>query len=470
MEHKEAMNHPLVDRRLLKSAALLCSAAFLVAPGLSLARPVLMISIDGLRPGDVLEADKRGLKVPNLRRMVKEGVSATGVTGVLPTLTYPSHTTLITGVAPASHGIVSNTTFDPRQINYGGWYWYAQDQKARTLWDAARDAGLSTANVHWPVSVAAKSLTWNLPQIWRSGHEDDAKLIKALSTEGLVDELEHDCAGAYAQGIDESADGDENRARFAAALIARHKPGFVTVYLAGLDHQEHATGPGSPEANAVLERLDALVGRLRDAELAAHPDAAVALVSDHGFAATDTEVNFFRAFIDAGLITLDADGKVTAWEAMPWSSGGSVAVVLARRDDAKLKDKVRALVDKLAADPQARIATVLDRAAIAAAGGNPQADFYLDLRAGAVASPFAGASAPFVRPARVKGMHGYFPGLADMRSTFLLTGRGIAGGGSLGEIDMRAIAPTLAQLMGASLPDAQSRPLDLSKTAVKNVK
>ncbi len=465
MKHKGAMN-----LRLLKGAALLCSAAFLGLPGLAAARPVLLISIDGLRPGDVLEADQRGLKVPNLRRMVKEGVSATGVIGVLPTLTYPSHTTLITGVAPAQHGIVGNTTFDPKQINQGGWYWYAQDQKARTLWDAAHDAGLSTANVHWPVSVAARSLTWNLPQIWRTGHADDAKLLKALATDGLVDELEHDCAGPYAAGIDESVEGDENRAQFAVKLIARHKPGFITVYLAGLDHQEHATGPGSAEANAVLERLDALVGTMTQAELAAHPDAAVAVVSDHGFTATDTEVNFHRAFIDAGLITLDGDGKVVNWEAMPWPSGGSAAIVLARPDDAALRDKVRALVDKLAADPQVRISRVLDAAGIAAAGGNPQAQFYLDLKPGAVASPFAGASAPLVRPSRVKGMHGHFPGLADMRSTFLLAGQGLPAGKTLGEIDMRAIAPTLAGLMNATLPDSQRMPLDIGQSEVKKVK
>ncbi len=467
MRHKEAMKHRLVDRRLLKSAALLCSAAFLVAPGLAPARPLLLISIDGLRPGDVLEADRRGLKVPNLRRMVREGASATGVTGVLPTLTYPSHTTLLTGVAPARHGIVGNTTFDPRQINYGGWFWYAQDQKARTLWDAAHDAGLTTANVHWPVSVGARALTWNLPQIWRSGHEDDAKLLKALASPGLVDELEHDCGRAYAQGIDESVDGDENRAAFAADLIARHKPGFVTVYLAGLDHQEHATGPGSSEANAVLERIDAVVGKLRDAELAAHPDAAVAVVSDHGFAPTDTEVNFFRAFIDAGLITLDGEGKVSGWDAMPWSSGGSVAIVLARRDDSALRDKVRALVAKLSADPEARIAKVLDAAQIVAAGGNPQADFYLDLSAGAVASPFAGASAPFVRPARVKGMHGYFPGLAEMNATFLVTAPNVPAGANVGEINMRQVAPTLAALMGVGLPSAEDRPIDFGQKKVR---
>src|SRR5262245_37212856 len=75
--------------------------------------PVVLISIDGWKPDHVLEADKHGLKIPNLRRLLREGAYASAVTGVLPTVTYPSHTTMVTGVAPARHGIFANTPFDP---------------------------------------------------------------------------------------------------------------------------------------------------------------------------------------------------------------------------------------------------------------------------------------------------------------------------------------------------------------------
>src|ERR1700676_2665664 len=75
--------------------------------------PVILISIDGLKPEYVLGADARGLKIPNLRRFLKAGSYSPGVHGVVPTLTYPSHTTLITGATPAKHGVYSNTTFDP---------------------------------------------------------------------------------------------------------------------------------------------------------------------------------------------------------------------------------------------------------------------------------------------------------------------------------------------------------------------
>ena len=98
---------------------------------------LVMISIDGLRPDYITAADARGAKVPNLRRFLNEGAYAEGVQGVVPTVTYPSHTTLVTGVWPVKHGIWANTTFDPLQKNYQGWYWYTEDIRVPTLWDAA---------------------------------------------------------------------------------------------------------------------------------------------------------------------------------------------------------------------------------------------------------------------------------------------------------------------------------------------
>lgn len=432
----------------------LAGALFATMP--AVAAPLLLVSIDGLRPGDVLEADARGLRIPTLRRFVKEGAYAAGVTGVLPTLTYPSHTTLLTGTSPARHGIGNNTTFDPTGINQTGWYWYAADNHAETLWTAAHRAGLSTANVHWPVSVGAADIDANLPQIWRTGHDDDRKLLRVLATPGLIDGLEKEL-GPYAQGIDESVEGDANRTRFAIRLIATRKPGFITVYLAGLDHIEHAAGPGSAEAGAALERIDTMIGSLAEAERAAHPDAVIAVVSDHGFAPVDSDINLIRPFVDAGLIRRDAGGKVSGWEAEPWFAGGSAAIVLARPDDAALVARVRALLDRLKADPAMRIAEIIDRPEIARRGGGMEASFFVYFQLGAEMG--RDPAAALVSPAKVKGMHGFSAALPEMRSTFLIAGRNIGLHGDLGEIDMRQIAPTLARVMGATLPGAEMEPL-----------
>jgi predicted AlkP superfamily pyrophosphatase or phosphodiesterase len=99
-----------------------------------------MISIDGLKPEYVLQADSHGLKIPTLRRFVTEGTNAEGVTGVVPTVTYPSHTTPVTGVWPAEHGIFANVTFDPL-LDLESWYWYGLDIKATTIWDVRQLVG-----------------------------------------------------------------------------------------------------------------------------------------------------------------------------------------------------------------------------------------------------------------------------------------------------------------------------------------
>jgi predicted AlkP superfamily pyrophosphatase or phosphodiesterase len=131
------------------------------------AAPVLMISVDGLKPEYVLDADAHGLKIPFLRSLLRDGAYARGVTGVWPTVTYPSHTTLLTGVAPAEHGIYNNLEFDPKNTFANAWYWYGQRIRAPTLWQAAHEAGLSTASIGWPVSVGATAVDFLIPEYWR---------------------------------------------------------------------------------------------------------------------------------------------------------------------------------------------------------------------------------------------------------------------------------------------------------------
>ena len=435
-------------------ARLLAIFALLFTAGPSMAGPVLLISIDGLRPGDLTEAARRGLKLPNLRNLSREGAHARAVIGVLPTVTYPSHTTLLTGVSPAKHGIVGNTTFDPLNINQGGWYWYAEDIKVPTLWDAARTKGLTVANIHWPVSVGAKSINWNLPQLWRSGHPDDDKLNRALATPGLLDALEAKL-GRYARGIDEDIASDEIRGRFAIELLTTKRPDFTTVYFTAYDHDQHRFGLGAAEAHATIERIDTLLGKLVLAARAARPDITIAIVSDHGFDITTTEANLYRPFIDAGLIKLDADGKIVSWDAMPWNSGGSIAVVVARPDDAALTARVRTLLMSLSEKPDGFIANLIDKREISKLGANPDAQFYVELRRGFLAGGFDGNRTSATRPAKYKGMHGYFPAASAMRSTFVIAGPGIFAGRDLGEIDMRAIAPTLARILGVPLLNSQ---------------
>lgn len=443
----------------LTMVALALSAAPAAAHKAPGAEAVLMVSVDGLRPVEVLEAGQRGTRLPTLTRLLAEGAHAR-VRGVLPTLTYPSHTTLITGVEPARHNILSNTTFDPRQLNAVGWYWYSEDIMAETLWQAARRAGYSTGNVQWPVTVGAKAIDWNLPQMWRTGQADDIKLDRALATPGLDAELSRRAGVVVPTGIDETPEADEARGRLAEAMIATKAPRFLTAYFTAFDDAQHNFGPDSPEARRVLERVDAAVGKLIAAERARYPHAVVVLVSDHGFGKVTRQLCLTRALVDAGLVRTDAKGKITSWDAAAWNMGGSLAVKLAN-DDPALKERVEALLRRLAADPANGIERVLDTAGARAMGGQPEAAFVLGLAEGTGTAEWAGPETPLLAPAHSPGTHGYLPDDPRMRATLLVAGPGIAHGKDLGDVDMRRIAPTVAGLMGARLKDAREAALDL---------
>src|SRR5437773_821040 len=97
--------------------ALSACAATPTRPPAAGRRYAIVISIDGLMPDTYLAPDRLGLKVPTLRALAAAGLACDGARPVFPTVTYPNHTTIATGVPPALHGIVGNETFDPEEQN-----------------------------------------------------------------------------------------------------------------------------------------------------------------------------------------------------------------------------------------------------------------------------------------------------------------------------------------------------------------
>src|SRR3954471_17055319 len=155
---------------------------------------LIVVSVDGMHPDYVRRADEFHLKIPVLRRLYRDGAHASSVRGVLPTVTFPSHTTILSGVWPVKHGIFNNVIFDPTGKDLGDWYWYSEDIRVPTLWKAAADGGYTVGSVSWPVSVGAQGIAYNIPEYWRTFTAQEMKLLRALSTPGLMSELEKDLA------------------------------------------------------------------------------------------------------------------------------------------------------------------------------------------------------------------------------------------------------------------------------------
>src|SRR5262249_38201102 len=205
---------------------------------------------------------------------------------------------------------------------------------------------------------------------------------------------------------------------------------------------------------AVPERLDAVVRKRREtAERLAPGRAFVAIVSDHGFAGVDTVLNLFVAFREAGLLTIER-GRITDWKAIPWTSGGSAAIMLKDANDGVPRGQVRALLDKLAADGGNGIDRVLDADALRARGGFPPAAFVVGLKPGwQMSSTLSGS---VLSPGK-GGNHGHLPDVPDLHASFFLVGPGVPAGRAPRLLGLPCVPPPLRKRVGLSLPTADGK-------------
>jgi predicted AlkP superfamily pyrophosphatase or phosphodiesterase len=418
---------------------------------------VVVVSVDGMRPDYVTYAEEHKLELPFLLGMMHNGVYAHGVVGVLPTYTYPSHTTLVTGVWPAKHGVLNNRPFDPLGKDPSAWWWSFSTIKVPTLWQAAHDAGVKTAAVNWPVTQGAP-IDYNIPEFWNPSTQDDGSTLENASTPaGMLKDLEK-TLGRYPSKVVDVAN-DHKRVAFAVAILKQYHPGLLAVHLAGLDTAQHDHGPFSEAANAAVQEEDKLLKEIYDAAYSQDKNVIFCVLSDHGFEPVSYYVSLKRAFVDAGLIAVDAKGNVTSWKAMPWVSGGTAAIMLNDPNDAETKQAVLALLRKLAIDPANGIGHIYNHDETVAMGGYPDAAFLVAMRPGWQA--IAELKPEVATGVSNLGAHGYLASDPALRSAFFIMGPGLKPGKDLGLIDMRQIAPTLAGVLGAQLPTADGKAIDL---------
>jgi len=419
------------------------------------ARHAVVVSVDGLMPAYYLRADELGLRIPTLRRLMAQGAYGR-LTGVLPSVTYPSHTTLITGVAPRVHGILSNYVFDPEGRSNGAWTWYSSWVRVPTLVSAARTRGLTTAAVSWPVSVGLGA-DHNLPEFWRSGsdHPSDLALLEAIATPGLLAAVAKERGRPLAYPLT-----DEERVDVAVHILRRFRPHVLLLHIFELDSRQHDHGPFSPEAKLSVEKSDAALGRVLQAieESGLAANGVFAVVSDHGFLPVSQALKPNVRLRDAGIVGLDEKGKLAGWRAWFHAEGGSATLRLLDPKDTATLDRVRSLFAADAAQRGSGVARILDARDVERLGGDPEASLVLDAEAGFSFS--SAVDGPYLSAPRHAGTHGHAPDREELQAALVMTGPGLKAG-DVGLVPMTAIAPTIARFLGVELSPKADPPLGL---------
>jgi len=403
----------------MRNLAILIAAAGLAAQAAAQDRKLLVISIDGMDHRYLKDRDALKLRIPNLRKLLEQGAWADGVMGIVPTVTWPSHTTLVTGVGAEEHGILDNNI---QTVKGSERYWYSSYLKAPVLWQAAKQAGKRTAAIHWPVTVGA-AIDYNLPEYFqaRLGGAMDLKSTEEKSTRGLVKEIAEEYPSFLTPWMD-----DRTRTLGTIYVLKRYQPDLTLLHLMDHDEVAHKAGPFSREAMATLEYTDELLGQI----LAAAPaNTVVAIVSDHGFEAAPRELNvaaYFAAKKIAAGGTVVRGGYLITYDA-------AVAAALseARVDSGSCvgREIPRSEVDRFLP------------------GTTPEARLFEPAAGCFFATGKAGGEIVSSKPSA--GQHGHWP--TRYRAVFLMAGPGIQTQG-LPEMDMRDAVKHFAKVIGIAWP------------------
>ncbi|KAF3326879.1 ectonucleotide pyrophosphatase/phosphodiesterase family member 3 [Carex littledalei] len=216
---------------------------------------VILISSDGFRFGYQFKTS-----TPNIHRLIRNGTEAeTGLIPVFPTLTFPNHYSIVTGLYPTYHGIINNRFTDPvtgevftMQSHESKW-WLGEP-----LWETVVNQGKKAATFFWPGSEVKKG-KWSCPDKYCQHYNGSVPFEERVDTVlGYFD------------------------------LPSNEMPVFITLYFEDPDHQGHQVGPDDPEITNAVAHIDSLIGRLISGleKRGVFEDVTVILLGDHGMVGT----------------------------------------------------------------------------------------------------------------------------------------------------------------------------------------
>lgn len=450
--------------RIFAAVSLFVSALAAPAPVASAAEPhndrcVILISVDGLA-GFYL--DEARAEMPTIRRLARDGARAAGMVASFPTVTWPNHTTLVTGVPPARHGVLGNNYLDrasavPVALIPDPLFDKDQIVKSPTIYDAANRAGLRTAAIVWPATRNARTLDWTVPDM--AGDEAWPKFgTPAWLAELREAGLPVDRHGAWTKETSGGVQRDWLYSRMAAHVLKNHSPNLLLIHLVEVDHVQHRHGPRSPEAYWSVSFAD---DRVRDiveaARISPHSEKTTIIVaSDHGFFPIDKEIRPNVLLKQEGLSSDDKKRTLCV------SQGGAAMVyVLDGEERREIADRLRkkfAAVEGVDAvlgpDEFAKVGQAT------AAADSRAPDLWLSAKSGYSFSDARTGDEMVVPRESRGGTHGYLPDQPDMLATLVLAGYGIKPAAKLEKVSNLDVAPTIARLMGIDLPKVEGRVLN----------
>lgn len=416
---------------------------------------------------DALVAEDMDLlkKLPNFRRYLAGGACVERVRSIYPTITYPCHTTIATGVYPDRHGVHCNLLTPMESMERPvPWYWWHDRVRVPDLFDRAKAAGLTTAAVFWPVTGNHPNIDHLIAEYWTQSPDDDLEAAFARAgTDPRVIDIVRRHRSVMRERIHPQC--DDFVMRCACDMIREFKPHLLMIHPGNIDGYRHGKGLFGEAIDQGIYETDHWIGELMMAaeEAGVLDDTTFVLTSDHGQMDIKRVVNLNVYLADAGLIRTDSEGNATDWDA--WIQGGGMCAFVFLKDPANtaVKEKVSAVLHHLQEEGVYGVGQVFD-AETARREHRLAGDFSFVVET----DGYTAFGDRCVRPA-VTGMdasdyrsgwatHGYLPAKGP-QPVFYCKGPAVRDGAVMENARLVDEASTLAAMLGLEMPDVDGRVL-----------
>jgi predicted AlkP superfamily pyrophosphatase or phosphodiesterase len=394
--------------------------------------------------------------LPNLSDLINRGSWSNKLRSVYPSLTYVVHSTIVSGCLPDRHGVYHNNPLQPFvDEKEQDWHWYRSDIKVPTIYDIARENGMDTASILWPVTAKA-GIKYNLPEV--AAVRGENQIIKVLRNGSPLFCLEMEIKfGKYRKGVDQPQ-LDDFSTMCACETIIKKKPELLLLHLIDVDDSKHKYGTESSETRAAIDRMDSRLGSIIKAveDSGLSDSTAIVVLGDHGQLDVQKKVHLNNLLYEAGFIWLQ-DGKYR-WDAYIQSAGGS-AYIHIRDDDKVVEDKVLKILADAMEDSSYGIERILNRVEMDKMGVAKNNNWMIEAKEGY--SLEESLSDSIIVNLELQGIryatHGYSPYKNNYTSNLIVSGPGIRKNFFIGEMEMTDVAPTLATILGLTMENIDGK-------------
>ena len=428
-----------------------------------MSKHVIVISCDAM----VFEDTEILKKIPPLSYIWEKTARVDRVKSVYPTITYPCHTTMQTGVYPDKHGILYNDYFMPGERKIP-WIHFRESIKAPTIFDTvkAADPTLKTAAVFWPVTGNDSNIDYNVDEYWPQTPEETTEdcFRNSGSTEEVIQKVvipnKHFVEGRHRQHpfCDDFIFG------CACSMIREFKPNLLMIHPANIDSYRHGTGL----FNAVVDSgvyetahwLQLMVKATQDAGI--FEDTDWFIVSDHGQIDITQNVAVNAVLADKGWLKVDEEGNLVSWRAFVKSGGTSALVYTADDFTEEEYNKLHKDLCELRDAGVYGIGDVFtkEEAAVHRIGG----DFTFVLETNGHTSFSSDWCKPYMKPLGTgdyrygKATHGHLPHKGPT-PTLIAFGPDMKEGAVIANANLVDEAPTFAHALGFEMENVDGRVL-----------